>query len=67
MTSHPVFPPFPYDPLCCHWGVLEGGVGGNWVVGIKEGTCCDEHWVLHTPDGLLNSKSELMMYYILAN
>ena len=21
--------------------------GGGWVMGIKEGTYCDEHWVLY--------------------
>ena len=25
------------------------GVGGRgkWVMGIEEGTCCNEHWVLY--------------------
>ena len=30
--------------------VSEGsgvGGGGNRVMGIKEGTCCDVHWVLY--------------------
>ena len=30
---------------------FEGDVGvgdrGNWVMGIEEGTCLDEHWVLY--------------------
>ena len=26
------------------WGV---GGRGKWVMGIEEGTCWDEHWVLH--------------------
>ena len=27
---------------------VDGGVGGRgkWVMGIEEGTCWDEHWVL---------------------
>ena len=31
---------------------------GNWVMGIMEGTECDEHWVLYTTDESLNSTSE---------
>ena len=31
---------------------IDGGEGG---MGIKEGTGCDEHWVLHVSDELLNS------------
>jgi len=27
-------------------------------MGIKEGTWCDEHWVLYATDELLNSTSE---------
>ena len=28
---------------------VDGGVGGKggWVMGIEEGTCWDEHWVLY--------------------
>ena len=28
---------------------VNGGVGdrGKWVMGIEEGTCWDEHWVLY--------------------
>ena len=22
------------------------GRGARWVMGLKEGACCDEHWVL---------------------
>ena len=29
----------------------------NWVMGIKEGMWCGEHWVLHETDELLNSKA----------
>ena len=33
---------------------VEGGGGlqgwGKWVTGIEEGTCWDEHWVLHVSD-----------------
>ena len=27
-------------------------------MGIKEGTCCDEHWVLYVSDESLNSTPE---------
>ena len=36
----------------------EMGGWGNQVMGIKEGTWCDEHWVLYTTDKLLNTTSE---------
>ena len=42
-------------------GSLEGrGMGrwGNWGMGIKEGTWCNEHWVLYATDESLNSTSE---------
>ena len=28
---------------------VDGGMGGmgKWVMGIEEGTCWDEHWVLY--------------------
>ena len=30
---------------------LKGGGGkGKWVMGIEEGTCWDEHWVLYVND-----------------
>ena len=37
-----------------------GGEWGcaRWVIGIKEGTCCDEHWVLYVSDAPLNSTLE---------
>lgn len=31
---------------------------GNWVMGIKEGTGWDEHWVLNATDDLLNTTPE---------
>ena len=37
------------------------GVGerwARWVMGIKEGTCYNEHWVLYVSDESLNSTSE---------
>ena len=30
----------------------------KWVMGIKEGTGCDEHWVLYVSDEPLNSTPE---------
>ena len=34
-----------------YWEQTEGGWGGGergkWVMGIEEGTCWDEHWVLY--------------------
>ena len=30
----------------------------KWVMGIKEGTCYDEHWVLYVRDESLNSTPE---------
>ena len=30
----------------------------KWVMGIKGGTCCDEHWVLYVSDKSLNSTTE---------
>ena len=29
------------------WGAVERG---KWVMGIEEGTCWDEHWMLHGSD-----------------
>ena len=31
---------------------------GNWVMGIKEGTSCNEHWVLYATIESLDSTSE---------
>ena len=36
-----------------------GGRWARWVMGIKEGTCCDEHWVLYVSDESLNSTLEI--------
>ena len=35
-----------------------GGGWASWVMGIKEDTCDDEHWMLHVSDELLNSTPE---------
>lgn len=35
-----------------------GGGQGNWVMGIKEGAGCIEHWVLYLSDKSLNSTSQ---------
>ena len=35
-----------------------GGEWAKWVMGIKEGTCCDEHWMLYVSDESLNSTPE---------
>ena len=38
---------------------MEGSGGwARWGMGIKEGTCCDEHWVLYVSDESLNSTPE---------
>ena len=39
---------------------MKGGVGrwARWMMGIKEGTCYDEHWVLYVSDESLNSTPE---------
>ena len=34
-----------------------GGLA-KWMIGIKEGTCGDEHWVLHVSDESPNSTPE---------
>ena len=41
--------------------VLEGRVGGwaSLVKGIKEGTCCKEHWVLYANN---ESKTNDVLY-----
>ena len=41
--------------------ISEGrGLGGwgSWVMGIKEGMCCDEHWVLYAANESLNTTSK---------
>ena len=35
-----------------------GGRWARWVMGTKEVTCCDEHWVLYESDESLNSIPE---------
>ena len=37
------------------------GGWAKWVMGIKEGTCWDEHWVLHVSDESLNSIPEIII------
>ena len=34
------------------------GEGDRLVMGIKEGTCCDEYWVLYITDEASNFTSE---------
>ena len=34
------------------------GGWGNWLMGTKEGTWCDEHWVLYATDEFLKCTSE---------
>ena len=42
---------------------MQGGRGwAKWVMGIKEGTCLDEHWVLHVGDE--NSTPEAIILYV---
>ena len=36
---------------------MEGGCA-KWMMGVKEGTCWDEHWVLHVTDESLGSTPE---------
>ena len=47
--------------------VSEGRGQGNRVMGIKEGTFCDEHLVLYATNESLNIISKVMMDYMLAN
>ena len=37
--------------------VWQEGRWGNWVMGIKKGMWCDEHWVLYATDESLNTTS----------
>ena len=39
---------------------MEGSGWGctRWVIGIKEGACYDEHWVLYVSNESLNSTLE---------
>ena len=44
-----------------NWGLkgMEGlGGWGKWVMGIEEGTCWDEHWVLNVSDESWGSAPE---------
>lgn len=37
----------------------EGAGGrGNWLMGIKEGMCCDENWVLYRSNESLTTTSK---------
>ena len=36
----------------------EVGGRATWVMGIKEGTCYDQHWVFYVSDESLNSTPE---------
>ena len=48
------------------WWRDVGGGQARWVMGIKEGTCWDEHWVLYVSDESLNAPPE-MSHYMLIN
>ena len=41
-----------------------GGGWARWVIGTKEGTCYDEHWVLYVSDESLNftPKTNITLY-----
>ena len=41
-----------------------GGEWAKWVMGTKEGTCCDEHWMLYVSDESLNSTPENIRVYV---
>ena len=43
------------------------GGWAKWVMGIKEGTCWDEHWVLYVSDESLNSTLKPVAHYMLNN
>lgn len=40
------------------WWREEGRGWARWVMGIKEGPCCDDHWVFYVSDEPLNSTQE---------
>ena len=40
------------------WWREGGGRWARWVTDTKEGTCCDEYWVLYVSDESLNSTPE---------
>ena len=39
-------------------------VWAKWVMGIKEDTCWDEHWVFHGSDESLDSTPENTALYV---
>ena len=39
-----------------------GGEWAKWVMGIKRGSCWDEHWVLHVSDESLSSTEDTTLY-----
>ena len=39
----------------------------KWVMGIKEDTCWDEHWVLYVGDELLDSTPEIIIVNLKIN
>lgn len=41
-----------------------GGGWAKWVMGIEEGNCCDEHWVLYVSGESLDStpKTSIVLY-----
>jgi len=50
--------------------VIEGRVVGGWgdrVMGIKEGTCWDVHWVLQATNESLNTTTKTYDVLYLAN
>ena len=42
-------------------GKVSGGGMGRWMMGIKEDTCWDEHWVLYVSDESLNVIPEIII------
>ena len=38
-----------------------GGGWAKWVMGRKECTCWDEHWMLYVSDEALNSTPEIII------
>ena len=46
-------------------GGLQTGVGwGNRVMGIKEGTCGDEHWVLYESLNTTSTANVVLIYWL---
>ena len=41
-----------------------GGGWAKWGMGIKEGTCWEEHWVLYVSDGSLGSTETNTPLYV---